>query len=656
MIRIEAERGFVNVVEDVSELPDLSGAKEVFLDVETTAFDDYGDAFYPYHGNRICGTAVTVDDHGEAWYVPVRHRDERGNLPVDNVQRWYQTLPKEADWINHNIKFDAHFMRHDGYEHEGRMIDTVVLAKMIDSDRMGHQLKPLARDWLGLEMEDTNRVDRYLAGLGKGNKKFKDYAAVPIDILGEYAGMDVLANRDLYRFCCHRRVEQLERVWNTEILLTPVLYDMECEGMRADQLALKREAINCLTSILEKQEQLERLSGCEFTNSNAHLFDILCNQFGLPVLSYNDNGNVSFDADALAAYSIHPQVIGDPTITEFIETLRAWRTDDTFNSLFLQTYIHLMDEDGFLHPSFNQLVRTGRMSCRQPNAQQLNKRAKKLMIPPDGHGILRADASQIEFRLIGHYLNDEETIRAYNEDPNTDFHQWVADNAHMKRPAGKTLNFAMGYGAGKKKVTAQLSADEDIMREVGEEIAARVERGELDASRVDHEFKRLCADRAEKVYYDYHARFPQLKKITSLAAKRCKLRGFVFNAFGRRRHLPARASYSAFNSVIQGGAMDYIKTRMVALAPRYNSQMRSWGIKPFVNVHDELAWYVPLDIGPDPQVLRYIYDELCVQEVPFRIPFTWDMGWSARTWAEASGDPVLDENGEWIAGQLALAN
>jgi DNA polymerase I-like protein with 3'-5' exonuclease and polymerase domains len=149
-------------------------------------------------------------------------------------------------------------------------------------------------------------------------------------------------------------------------------------------------------------------------------------------------------------------------------------------------------------------------------------------------------------------------------------------------------------------------------------------------------------------------RLPDLKKISRIAALRCRKNGFVFNAFGRRRHLPAVAAHKAFNTVIQGCAMDYIKTRMNALAPRYNERMRDWGMKPFVNVHDELAWYIPNGLlAAEPEVLPYVNQVLCYQTVPFRIPFVWDLGFSEKSWAEASGDDVVkNDNGLYLGGPL----
>ena len=246
MRTVETHLGAVKIVEDASELPDLTGAKEMFLDVETTSEQTYEEAFTPYIGNKIAGLAVTVDDCEHAWYVPYRHRrlkgSNPGNLNPDKVKLWLGDLPPEVEWINHNVNFDAHFTKADGHKHTGRKIDTTVLCKLINSDRFEHGLKSLGRDWLGHDMDEEDEVKNYLANLGEGNSKAKDYGLLPIELAGRYAGMDVLVNRELYRFCCWKKEESFAELWETEIDLTSVLFDMECEGMQSNQIEVKIEA------------------------------------------------------------------------------------------------------------------------------------------------------------------------------------------------------------------------------------------------------------------------------------------------------------------------------------------------------------------------------------------------------------------------------
>ena len=128
----------------------------LFADSETTSFDDYEKAVMPYCGHRACGWAVLADDDDTAFYVPIRHRSPGArNFDVEPVMKWFQGLVDHADrWVNHVVKFDAHVATVDGVEiGDTELVCTNALAKTVDSDRYNHQLKPLCRDWVGLDME-----------------------------------------------------------------------------------------------------------------------------------------------------------------------------------------------------------------------------------------------------------------------------------------------------------------------------------------------------------------------------------------------------------------------------------------------------------------------------------------------------------------------
>lgn len=669
-----------HVVQSPEELPDLTGGKELWMDVETNGL-------YPWsaqHGHRMCGIAATVDDANEAWYVPFRHRDGRWNIPLSAATAWMQRgLPKRATWANANVKFDARHMLHDGYVHEGAMHDTTVAAKLHDSDRFTYHLKDIGKDWLGREADERDKIREYLDGLKKAWQRSArkvadrgrepDYSDIPADLLGEYACQDVFLNRDVQRHCDKNRPADVEPVWRLETKLTPVLFDMEREGMRVDRMQLRLAEARCLRRLIEIQERLEHLIGREYVDSAQSNHDVICNQLGLPVLARQGESqeltfdgfdpadgeredgepeSPSFDKHALARYAVHPDVLGSERAKETIELIIENRRENHFLTLFIRVFNEHMDGGGVLHPDYNQVVRTGRTSCRKPNAQQMSKRAKQLIVPPEGMRILSADASQIEFRIIVHYIQDKAAIAAYLADPRTDFHQWVADQIGIERKPAKNVNFATGYGAGRRKVTSMVAANPVIMERVGKRVNEMIADGQLREHERDQAYRRMCRIIAERIYEDYHARFPGIRTLTRIAEGRCRQRGWVMTAFGRRRHLGPRAAHRAFNAAVQGTAMDYIKTRMVALAPRYNDWARDVGLRPSQCVHDELTWHVPAGVAADPAVRAEIERMLEVQEVQFRVPFVWEMG-VGSTWAEAAGDAVLSDSGEWIAGRVA---
>ena len=643
-------KGGHKLCQTAGDLPDLRGAKLLFLDGETTQAEGaHGrKALHPYLGDRFCGVGLTVDDSPVGWYVPVRHKlRPDDNVPLEAFQRWVRDLMSSVGaWVNHDVKFDAGFLSvGEGVEPPDRMICTLTMAKLHHSDRMEYGLKPLSRDWLEEDIEERERVDAYLEATTRQKHK-QDFGRTPVDLMGEYAIEDVMKARRLYHWLEKRRPAEMDNLWETEIRLTSVLFDMEREGLLASERDLKVENVRCLRRVIEVSDELTQLTGQEWVDSNKNLFDVFTNQLGLPVLAYTEkrdkltgkktSGGPSYDKDALKLYQRHPSVTGNPRAREVVDLVLEYRTEAKFSEGFLTPYLHLTDENGYLHPTYNQVVRTGRMSSRRPNGQQLNARAKRLIIPGPGNAFLSADASQVEFRLIAHYIQDEAAIRAYRENPDTDFHKWVAELCdNIRRQSGKRINFAVSYGAGKYKVTSELAGEPEIIEAVTAIVEQEISDGTLDESARPERFKELCMRKASAMYETYHERLPGLRRVSKAATSLCKTRGWVKNAFGRRRHLPEKAAHNAFNSVIQGCAMDYIKDRMVALAPRYNERIRAAGLAIVANVHDEVLFRGPQEAVEDPELQRYIRETLEYQSVPFAVPFTWDIDTSRVNWKEA---------------------
>ena len=603
------------IVQRIDDLPNFKGCKRLYLDVETTSFDDAVPALNSWAGHRIAGIAVCADD-SKAYYLPIRHQNSN-NLPIDMVMRWlHETLKHCGEWVNHNIKFDAHFVEAEGISVNCPLADTVVLAKMIDSDARTHALKPLCRA-IGLEMEEELELKSWLKGA-----KTKDYGAIPADICGRYAEMDVIGNRALYEHLLEQLPEGMSELWETEKKLTSVLLDMERTGLKIDEKACKLAQLGSLRKMIQTSDEIEKLTGVELVNSPKCLFEIICTQLGLPVLARTESGGPSFDKHALKLYAGHPEVVTNERARTVLDLLRVFRTETQFKGLFADSFL-AKSTNGILHPNYNQLVRTGRMSCSDPNSQQFNKRAKKLIVPRGA--FFSTDASQVEFRVIAHYIKDQDVIAAYTNDASTDFHQWVADLCEVSRSPAKTLNFAMAYGAGKRRITQELSGNPKIMEEVGNEIDSDESIRPQDRAR---EYAKRCERRASEIYRAYHERLPGVKSTAERASAAARRKGFVRNAYGRRRHLPLAQTHKAFNSLVQGCAMDIIKEKMVEL----HSMLKD--VKMVANVHDELLLDGPKEVIESPQFQRMVM-EVLEGPTKIKVPIKWDWGTSRETWADA---------------------
>lgn len=623
------------LIQELSELPNLKGAKSLYLDTETTSFDPKEMALKPYHGHRICGIGATADDVPGAWYVPVRCSHEKWNLSLEPVLRWLDDMINSCeDWVNHGVKFDAHFIKQDNVDFNCRLIDTNSLAKVVKSDRYSYELDVLSREWLEDDISlYEDRLKAYLSGC-----KSKDYGDVPGDIIGEYGCQDVLTNRKLYKYLLRRQHEQTKDVWETEIKLTPVLFDMEVVGLHVDPMELAKKQLVVLYQLSKLEEQLHDLTGFPIRpHTNDDCFEVLCNKYGLPVLGRTEKKDPSFDKAALISYRSHPLVRESEQLTTIVTKIQQYRKLHTLHSFFIKPYQE-HEVDGIMHPDYNQIVRTGRLSCRRPNAQQLSFEAKELVHPPKDEVIISWDYNQLEFRLIVHYIKDEAAIAIYLKDPDTDFHQWVSDMCGIPRKPAKNINFAVAFGGGKDKVVDMLALDMVLMSHLMSKVEELVVTNKIQPSQKQQVFNLLCHRRGEQVYEEYHDRLPGIKRTTRQASNNLISRGYVFNAYGRQRYLPEGASYRAFNTIIQSCAADVIKERTVALAPRYNSFIRNLGVNFFANVHDETAQYAPKELLKDTTTLKKIQNMFEDSLVKFRVPMKIACGASDKNWAIASGD------------------
>jgi DNA polymerase I len=623
------------LIELASELPVLRGFETLYADFETTSQDPRVAAVNPWHKCWAAGVAVTVDDLPGAWYVPTMHMFGP-RVDHDAVVDWWLGLLYEAKrWANQHVKFDAHVSANalGALYDVGELYCTLNHAKIVDSDRRNYGLDALSLDWLG---ED---ISRYEAALAPYLVRNKDYGRIPADVAGEYACQDVLTTRRLRKFIEQTRPKECDGVAQMETKLTRVLFEMERVGMRVDPVELATTEVQVIHEMLGLEQQIKEIVG-RYINpvSPKDCYDVLINQYGLPILAWTEEpededdepeGNPSFNKDALKLYLEHPYAP-----KELVQLIIDDRQLSTFRSLFLEQYQELLTEDLRLHSSYNQTVRTGRMGCKKPNAQQLNKRAKSLIHPPHGWAFLSYDFSQIEFRLIAEIIDADEILAAYARDPDTDFHQLVADMNETKRKPAKTLNFMMGYGGGRKKAVKTLKGITEVIGDVKAEVDRLVMDGAIDKADEVRAFDVRCEARAERMYERYHAMMPNLKRTSRHCAAVCKARGYVFNRMGRRRHLPPAFAHKAFNSLCQGWAADIQKERTVAL----HDALRGTPIQMVANVHDETLLQGPTEVMRDRRtqisIAWLLEHPRCDLEVPLRV----SCGLSEQHWAEACTD------------------
>jgi len=292
-----------------------------------------------------------------------------------------------------------------------------------------------------------------------------------------------------------------------------------------------------------------------------------------------------------------------------VKTYLDYQREQKLLTSFTTPYItqHVLGWD-LIHPNNNQIVRTGRLSCTFPNMMQLSEPAKEYIVPwEDEYVLVNFDLSQIEFRIIVHYINNLKAIKAFNDDPTTDFHVWVADMCKIPRKPAKNVNFMLGYGGGKGKCLTMLSSLKEIAGELKTE--------------------ELRVQRALQVYNKYHETLPELKPTQYRAGDVIKSRGFVRTLLGRERHLPYEFHFKAFNSVCQGSAADIFKDICLRL-----QKFISMDCILHALIHDAFLFSIKRSRVKElvPLILEEI--EKPIEGVQFSVPLKAEYGISDMNW------------------------
>jgi DNA polymerase-1 len=606
----------------------------LFLDFETTSRNRLLKSVNPHHNCWVAGFSYAIDDSDPVYIDVHRLSDEDQN----SWKMWLRELlwgGSITKWVNQNIKYDMHVLSYwlgEDLPDSVQYVCTMEKAKLYDSDRFTYNLTVLARDWLGVDISQYEKdLQMYLPK--QGRYKNLDYGAIPYDKISVYANCDVSTTRKLYYWLLDNLTFSRWSEVNEE-QLTYVLYLVERHGLPTEASLLVDEQISTVLDMLTLYQKLEKHTWQGFDPSNTddlqRLILTYCRPDQLvvtPITEKGGGGNVSFSEPALLEYAGSLRLANK---SDIVDDLLEWRGLNVFNNLFLTPW-QAMVSGGRLHPTYNQNVTTGRLSCSEPNSMNLNKRAKSLIRPPEGYSFISTDLSQIEFRIIAHYIGQQDIIQAYVDNPDTDFHQWVADMCGIKRKPAKTVNFGMGYSIGKAKLIKSLAADKSI-----------IEKASGSAN-----FELAVTAIAESTIQQYHSKLHQLRPTIKAASSRLKEQGFLRNWYGRVRKMPVfemyggqrrDVTYRGFNNLCQSSAADLVKWCMAELYKR----LRGSGVHMLAQVHDEILLMAPLELARGTDLMRVV---LTVMESnpsgpngPLSVPIRATYGVSETSWADASSD------------------
>jgi DNA polymerase-1 len=478
-------------------------------------------------------------------------------------------------------------------------VDTAVMGYLLDPGEGKYRLEDLSLRYLAIELTSPDQQEGTLDFDGEAGAKETGRRVAILLRLADTMH-EALGAREL--------VELYERI---ELPLVPVLAEMEDAGVRIDVAFLNDLAKELGDECRRLEAEIHAHAGEPFNvNSTPQLRTVLFDKLGLTPVKKTKTG-ASTDADSLQ------KMAGEHPI---VEDLLRYREVEKLRSTYADALPPLVRADGRIHATFNQLATTtGRISSESPNLQNVPVRTssgrelRRAFIAADGCGLLTADYSQIELRVMAHLAEDPGLIEAF--DRGADIHTTTAARVFnvdeskvddFQRRFAKVVNYGLAYG----------------MEAYG--LAQRLD---------------IATEQAREILDAYFAAFPNIASYMKETVREAKACGYTTTLFGRRRQLPELSSDNfrirqmgermAQNAPVQGSAADIFKLAMVDLdraltEGKFKSRM-------ILTVHDELVLEVPT--GERKKVEPVVRDVM-EHVTELRVPLVVDIGFGP-TWAEA---------------------
>lgn len=619
-----------------TELPDLRGVRYLSVDVEShdPHLQELGPG-YIRGDAHVCGVAFATEA-GHRLYLPYGHSED--NLDRDKVINYvaYQLGRTDLQPIAANAMYEYEALWSMGIKPARDIIDVQVAEPLLDEERPGgYSLDSLSNGYLGHGKDET-LLKEAVATYGYSIKdRKKVMAKLPARYVGPYAEADAVDTLGVFLQQVDRlQTEELNDIFGLETELTRVLFGMRLMGVRVDL-----DRAEALDRSLGPEEDgllktIRELAGWRVNPNSA---DDLANYYSEKGIMFDytrsKNPKPSFTSDWF-------KIQHDP----FSAAVLDYRQLTKMRKDFIRGSILAHNINGRLHTNWHQLremdedgaskgTRTGRVASSKPNLTQIparhpryGKMIRSIFVADHGKVWTKYDYSQQEPRILLHYAvlmgfpGAEEARRQYTDDPNTDYHQLVADlikeraGKDIGRRAAKDINLGGAYGMGRDKLVAKLNVPPELAMEI------------------------LKA---------YHAGVPYVKKLEGACTHRANQVGFIRTILGRKRRFPLfepkyypkdhpryrpgldrrptrdyntavhkwgaediqRAdARKALNALVQGSAADQMKQTLVLLHRE--------GLSPNIQVYDEIDG----NYDQDPRVLRRV-KEVMESAIETTVPF-----------------------------------
>ena len=569
--------------------------------------------------------------------------------------------------IAHNLKFEMHvskkLIKRDIKWKSSTLFDTMVIGHLLDSDHL-KSLDAWCKD--------------FFPEYGEYWKGIKYAFDTPFEEMAVYAATDTEVTDNLfYEFNNDLANEESLDVLYTEYC-QPSLYSLfiaEENGAhiyediidywiaKADKYIVdKTKRLNAFDEVdrflfetnrtknkIEIQILTEKMKkhnegGVHHTRYTERIADIRAGKLKMyPEINFSSPSQIKELLYTKNGFGLH----GDSTDEENLKRIDIPFTNELLDLRGIEkingTYYHGIKRatiNGKIHPSFNIAgTSTGRLSCRDPNLQNISKHIKRddlaeythavrsFFVAPEDYYIVQADFSQAELRMIANISGDENMIEAYLN--GIDIHaQTGAVFAGMSlddfcnsdiykeyRQIAKSANFGLVYGLQLEgyikyiyKMTGNVVTERDAAKQIN----------------------------------NFFNKYSKLRKWHHISILKARKYGYAETVLGHRTYLPdinntrefwkrSMAERVAINMPIQGTVGE-----LTVWAGMFICAECDPSTKYFLNVHDSVNFYVRKDLlMQEAELIQDIMENLPVEDyfgrslgpVPMKVDLEYGEDW-----------------------------
>jgi DNA polymerase I-like protein with 3'-5' exonuclease and polymerase domains len=424
------------------------------VDTETTDLD-------PYKGKlRLIQIAISPTN---VKVVDLRKFSEPKTNPALDCLRELLFAPRPTK-VLHNAKFDAKWLKlHIGAE-LGGVFDTLLGSQILaagETDRR-HNLADVTYEFIGEELDKSEQISDWNAD---------ELSLSQLEYAAKDAGV-VLRIRE--KMIERLKAENLIEVAKLEFDCVQPIAHLELAGIFLDrtcwseQLKKVKKVQTVVADELQDMLSIGALQGSLFgrteinLDSHTQLTEALT-RLGVPL------------PETTRQWQLEPLADDYPVVKKLLEYRTIQKAITSYGENILE---YINPKTGRIHADFRQIgAPTGRMSCKNPNIQQVphGEEYRRCFRAPEGRKFVISDYSQIELRILADFTADPGFVDAFNS--GADLHRTTAAQLFNVAPEAvtsdqrsfaKRINFGVVYGIGAQRVSnltgISLNEAQDLLR------------------------------------------------------------------------------------------------------------------------------------------------------------------------------------------------